>query len=183
MASRKLLAIIEGKPLVRWAVEGIVPLVDDVVVVTQPDDAPIREALAGLAVRFATNPRPEDGQGVSIATGAAALTPETDAALVVLGDQPWLPTAAIRALLAEFRATRRAIVAPVYRGTQGNPVLFGAATFGELRALEGDAGAKRIVDRDPARVARVLIDGEMPVDVDTPDDLARLTAARRPRVQ
>ena len=183
MGSGKLLAVIEGKPLVRWAVEGIVSLVDDVVVVTQPEDAPIREALAGLAVRFATNPRPEDGQGTSIATGAAALAPETDAALVVLGDQPWLPAAAIPALLAEFRATHRAIVAPVYRGTQGNPVLFAAATFGELRALDGDAGARRIVDRDPARVTRVFIDGEMPADVDTADDLARLTATRRPRVQ
>ena len=183
MGSRKLLAVIDGKPLVRWAVEGVVPLVDEVIVVTGPDDRAIHDALQGLTVRFATNPRPEDGQGTSIATGASALSSVTEAALVVLGDQPWLSASVIRALLAEFRATRRAIVAPVYRGTQGNPVLFAASTLGELRALDGDAGAKRIVERDPGRVARVPIDAEMPADVDTPDDLARVTAARTPRVQ
>jgi molybdenum cofactor cytidylyltransferase len=80
----------------------------------------------------------------------------------------------VPALLDAFRREGKAIAAPVYRGTQGTPVVFGAPVFGELRALEGDAGARAVVRRDPARVAVVAVDAPMPPDVDTPEDYARL---------
>jgi molybdenum cofactor cytidylyltransferase len=183
MGRRKLLLEIAGKPLVRWAVEGVRGHVDEVVVVTGPDDTAVRDALAGLPVRFATNPRPADGQGTSIAAGIAALPRDTDAALVVLGDQPWLPPEVVAAVLARFRPGDAAIVAPVYRGGQGNPVLFAAPVFAELRALSGDTGARQVIAREPARVARVELDVDMPADVDTAEDLERLTAARARRVE
>jgi molybdenum cofactor cytidylyltransferase len=66
------------------------------------------------------------------------------------------------------------VVAPVYRGVQGTPVLFSAEVFGELAALDGDAGARSVVQAQPQRVARVAIDAPMPIDVDTPEDYARL---------
>ena len=89
---QKLLLQLQGKPVVRWSVEHIVSHVEDVVVVTGPEDTAIRQALDGLAVRFAVNPRPQDGQGTSIAAGVAALKPWTTAALIGLGDQPRMPT-------------------------------------------------------------------------------------------
>lgn len=183
MGQRKLLLDLDGKPLVRWAVDGVLPFVDDVIAVTGPDDASVRDALAGLRLRFAVNPRPEEGQGATIAAGAQALGPAADGALVALGDQPWLPAEVVPALLEKFRTSGAAIVAPVYRGVQGTPVLFAASVFPELRALTGDAGAKPVVQRDAARVARVAFDVEMPLDVDTPDDLARAMAWRTRRVQ
>jgi molybdenum cofactor cytidylyltransferase len=183
MGERKLLLVVDGKPILRWAIEGVMADVDDTIVVVGPDDRAIRDMLGNAAVRFVENPHPEEGQGTSIAAGIAALSKEADAALVVLGDQPWLPAGVVSALLDTFRRTRKAIIAPVYRGTQGTPVLFASSVFAELRALGGDAGAKRVVDADPARVARVLVDVTMPADVDTPEDLARLAAARGRRVQ
>ena len=69
MGRQKLLLQLQGKPVVRWAVERIGSYVEDVVVVTGADDAAIREALADLTVRFVVNPRPQDGQGTSIAVG------------------------------------------------------------------------------------------------------------------
>jgi molybdenum cofactor cytidylyltransferase len=183
MRRRKLLLEVDGKSILRWSVEGVLPFVDDVLVVTPPGDTAVPDALAGLSVRFAANPHPEDGQGTSIASGVAALSPDADAVLVVLGDQPWLPDTVVRALLDTFRTTGKPIVAPVYRGTQGNPVLFSVSTFDELRALGGDAGAKQVVQRDPRRVARVPFDLDMPADVDTPEDLARVIASRARQVQ
>jgi CTP:molybdopterin cytidylyltransferase MocA len=47
----------------------------------------------------------------------------------------------------------------------------------------GDAGARPVVQRDPARVARVALDVEMPIDVDTPEDLQRVVAFRARRLQ
>ena len=174
MGRPKLLLQLQGKPVVRWAVERLAPHVEDVVVVTGQDDAPIREALAGLAVRFAVNPAPQAGQGSSIAVGVAALKPWTRAVLIALGDQPRLPDAVVPALVEALARSGKAIVAPVYRGTQGNPVLFSAVVFAELRALTGDAGARAVVAADPARVERVPFDLPMPPDVDTPADYARL---------
>lgn len=174
MGRQKLLLPLAGKPVVRWAVERVAPHVDEVVVVTGEDDAAVRAALAGLTVRFARNPRPQDGQGSSIAVGVAALKPWTRAALVALGDQPRLPPAVVPALLEAFRRSGRPVVVPVYRGTPAPPVLFGAAVFSELRALRGDRGARAVVDALPDRVARVDLDLPPPPDVDTPEDYARL---------
>ena len=174
MGRQKLLLDLRGKPVIRWSVETVVAHAADTVVVTGHDDAAVRAALDGLAVRYAVNPRPQAGQGSSIAVGAAALEPSTAAALVVLGDQPRLPDGVIARLLAERERTGKAIVAPLYRGVQGTPVLFTADIFGELRALDGDVGARAVVQRQPERVAHVAIDAPMPPDVDTPEDYARL---------
>jgi molybdenum cofactor cytidylyltransferase len=134
----------------------------------------VRAALEGLPVRFAVNPRPQAGQGSSIAVGVAALKPWTSAVLIALGDQPRLPEGVIAALLQARERTGRPIAAPVYRGIQGTPVLFGGEIFGELAALDGDAGARAVVQARPERVARVELDVPMPLDVDTPEDYARL---------
>jgi molybdenum cofactor cytidylyltransferase len=159
---------------VRWSVETVLPHVGDLVVVTGHDEEGVRAALAGLPVRFAHNPRPQAGQGSSIAVGVAALRPWTAAVLIALGDQPRVPEGVIAALLRARAETGRAVAAPVYRGTQGTPVLFGAELLGELAALGGDAGARSVVQADPGRVARVAVDAPMPPDVDTPEDYARL---------
>jgi molybdenum cofactor cytidylyltransferase len=174
MGRPKLLLNLDGKPLVRWSVEALLPHVDFVIVVTPPDDAALRAALDGVDARFVVNPRPDEGQGTSIAAGAAALPDGTEAVVVALGDQPRLPAGLLAELLATFRREAKPIAAPVYQGMQGTPVVFAASTFGELRALDGDAGARMLVRRDPARVAVVAVDTPMPPDVDTPEDYARL---------
>ncbi|MGH7277077.1 MAG: nucleotidyltransferase family protein, partial [Candidatus Rokuibacteriota bacterium] len=98
MGRQKLLLQLRGKPVVRWSAERLLPQVDEVVVVTGHDDAAVREACAGLAVRFAVNPRPQDGQGLSIAVGVGALKPWTRAVIVALGDQPRVPDDVVPAL-------------------------------------------------------------------------------------
>jgi molybdenum cofactor cytidylyltransferase len=174
MGRQKLLLQLGNKPVVRWSTEAVLPHVGDCVVVTGQDDAGVRAALADLPVRFAVNPRPQDGQGSSIAVGAAALKPWTTAVLIVLGDQPRTPAEVVPALLAAHRGGGKPIVAPSYRGTRGTPVLFAAALFAELAALGGDEGARSIVAARPERVQTLAFDAAMPADVDTPEDFARL---------
>jgi molybdenum cofactor cytidylyltransferase len=174
MGRQKLLLQLQGKPVVRWAVERILPHVEDVVVVTGADDAAIRQALSDLPVRFAVNPRPQDGQGTSIAVGVGALKPWTRGAMIALGDQPRIPDAVVRTLLEAFQTSGKAIVAPVYRGVQGTPVVFSSEIFSELRTLGGDSGARAVVAARPERVERISIDLAMPPDVDTPEDYAKL---------
>ena len=174
MGRQKLLLEFKGKAVVRWSVEAVLPHVGDCVVVTGHDDAAVRAALSGLAVRFAVNPRPQDGQGSSIAVGVAALKPWTSAAVIVLGDQLRTPADVVPALLTAHARSHKSIVSPSYRGTRGTPVLFASDVFVELQALRGDEGARAVVAARPDRVEVVPLDVAMPADVDTPEDFARL---------
>lgn len=175
MGRPKLLLDWGGRPVIRRAVEQVkAGGADEVVVVVGREAPAIREALSGLSVRFVLNPEPEAGQASSIACGVLALGPDAGAALIALGDQPALPSEVVPRLLQAFRETGKAIVAPLYRGVQGNPVLFAAAVLPELRALTGDRGARSVVEKDPSRVALVSLDLPMPADLDTLQDYERL---------
>jgi molybdenum cofactor cytidylyltransferase len=175
MGRRKLLLDLGGQPVIRRAVEGVAGSgVDELVVVVPPDHADIAAALSGIRYRLAVNPAPETGQAGSVVAGIAALGPAVRAALVALGDQPTVPRAVLLGLLSAYRATARTIVAPRYREGRGNPVLFDASVFPELLRLTGDAGARGIIEADPARVALVSFDLPMPPDIDTPEDYETL---------
>ena len=179
MGQPKLLLDWGGRPVIRRAVEQVkAGGVNEIIVVLGHEGRAIREALKGLPVRFVENPEPEAGQASSIACGVSVLGPSTSAALIALGDQPALPPEVIPRLLETFRQTGKAIVAPLYRGVQGNPVLFAAAVFSELRALTGDRGARSVVEKDPGRITLVSFDLAMPADLDTFEEYERL----RPRV-
>jgi molybdenum cofactor cytidylyltransferase len=172
MGRQKLtLPMADGRPLVRAAVDRVLRAgLDDVIVVLGRDAAAVAGALAALPVRTVVNPRYAEGQSTSLRAGLDALPPGTEAAVVALGDQPLVDPGVIRRLVSAFRATTRPIVVPVYRDGRGNPVLFAAALFGELRAVTGDQGGRGVIARDPARVAEVPVDAPMPTDVDTPQD-------------
>jgi Uncharacterized MobA-related protein len=170
--SQKLLADLHGKPVVRWAVENVLAAQPDetIVVVGREGDA-VRETLEGLAVRIVVNERWVEGIGGSIRAGIAALPPDADAALIVLGDQPALDARIIAGIMNAHSEGSRAIVAPSYRGERGHPVIFGAEIFPELLVMEGDRGARDVIARDPSRVTRVDFDAPVPADVDTEAEL------------
>lgn len=175
MGRRKLLLDLGGEPVIRRAVEGVAGWgVDEIVVVVPPDHADLAAALTGIPHRLAVNLEPETGQAGSVVAGIAALGPAVRAAFIALGDQPAVPRAVPLGLIAAYRATARAIIAPRYRDGRGNPVLFDASVFPELLRLTGDAGARAVIDADPNRVALVSFDLPMPPDIDTPEDYETL---------
>lgn len=174
--AQKLLAPLGGRPIVRRAAEGVLAgtrALELVVVVGREGDA-VAAALDGLPVRCVANPRFADGLGTSLRAGISALPEGTRAAVVALGDQPLVPPGVMPRLLAAYRAGGARIVAPAYRGTRGNPVLFDAAVFPELLAVPGDEGARGVIARDASRVQLVEFAHDMPADVDEPADLERL---------
>lgn len=184
----KLARPLRGTPVVRWSAEALrAGGVDEVVVMVPANDTAVSAALGGVAVRLVGNPEPDRGIGHSIALGIVALPPHAEAVVVALADEPGLRPEWVREVIARRRPGGPAIVAPTFRGVRGHPVLFDRRVFPELAALDGDRGARAVVDRDPGRVAFVEM-GTPPLrDVDTPEDLARLeedaqfTAPRPPR--
>ena len=134
----------------------------------------IAVVLPGLVVPPDTIPEinddPAAGIGRSIRLGLAAVPRDVDAAVILLGDEPMLPAAAIAAVLAAAAGT--AIVAARVGDRVGPPVLLRRRAFALADALEGDEGLNRLIRAHPDVM---LIDlPAAPVDVDTPADLDAL---------
>jgi molybdenum cofactor cytidylyltransferase len=110
----------------------------------------------------------------SIRRGVQAATSTTTALVIALGDEPRVSGDVSRSVISAWRQTGRPIVVARYAGETGHPVLFDARVFGELTTLDGDRGAKRVIDRLPERVAYVDIATALPIDVDNVADLRLL---------
>lgn len=182
MGRPKLLLEVEGRPIIRHAVERVISAgIRQVLVVAPPEHEALARALDGLEVRFAVNPIPEAGQGSSVSVGVRALAAGTTAVLIALGDQPGVPAEVIPALLEALKTSGKSIAAPRYADGLGNPVLFAASVFPELLVLPGDRGARAVVEQDPSRLAQVDIGSPMPRDIDTPEDYESLRPPDVPR--
>jgi len=170
----KLLETISGKPLVRIAAEqALSSRASPVVVVSGHERARVEAALAGLDVRLVHNPDYPQGLSTSVRAGLAALPPESEAAIVCLGDMPQVTSALIDRLIAAFDPERNALVVlPTFDGKRGNPVLWSRRFFPELMALEGDVGARHLIGAYPEVVTEVPVENAAAMaDIDTPDAL------------
>jgi molybdenum cofactor cytidylyltransferase len=175
--SNKLLARIDGLPMIARVVDTVLQTrARPVVVVTGHDAEEIRKALGGRLVTFAHNPDFLAGISTSVRAGLSALSPDVEAALVCLGDMPQVQSGHIEALLSAFDPIEgRSICVPVYEGKRGNPVLWAARYFGELASVEGDVGGRPLLEKYVEEVCRVAVnDTGITVDIDTPDELAAL---------
>jgi molybdenum cofactor cytidylyltransferase len=165
----KLLLEVDGKPMIRSAVEaatgsGLAP----VVVVVRGRSADVRRAVEGASVRFVENLRSEAGLSGSLRLGIETVG-DVRGAVVLLGDMPWIGQRHVRALIDAFDPGRgRGICVPVAGGRRGNPVLWASRFFEEMSLLEGDVGAKRLMELHPEWVYEVPLDDAVLRDVDTP---------------
>lgn len=179
--SDKLLAPLAGRAVIRWSAEALVRAVDVLIVVIPTGAESLRMALDGLPARFVVNADAASGMASSIRAAIASLDVDVDACVVTLGDQPLIDPNVARQVIARWRAGGCRAVATAYENGRGHPVLFGASLFPALLALEGDVGARALLDGLRDELAIVSVAARMPVDVDTPDALASVAAdlARR----
>lgn len=116
-----------------------------------------------------------EGQASSLKAGLRALTPEIDAAMFLLGDQPLVSRETLDAIVTAYLKTTTPIIAPFCGGRRGNPVLFGKETFPLIEDLQGDAGARGILIEHPEMVMPLPVeDTGIHFDVDTEEDYRRL---------
>ena len=124
--------------------------------------------------RFVRNADFRDGQATSLAAAFHDIDEGSEAAVVLLADQPGVPADVIRDLVDRFRATRRQIVRAVYRDGPG-PALLSREIYAEAGHLRGDVGARLLIASHPDWVEELTVDAEAPRDVDTPEDLDGVT--------
>ena len=175
----KLLLSVAGEPLLRRSARLWLDGGHAVKVVTGPDDSAPRAALAGLPVRFITNPDAAAGQHTSVAAGLAAAELSTPALAIALADQPLLEPTDIAALLASFdHHGGQAIVIPRHGEGRGNPVVLPSALARRLRDDPALGPPRRFIDANPALVRwHEAGNDHFTTDLDTPADVVRVLGA------
>src|SRR5262245_61989796 len=123
----KLLAPIDGAPLVRRSVAAAVDAaIGNVVVVTGAEALRVDQAIAGLDVHVVHEPAFADGLATSLRRGLDAVPSDATAVVIGLGDQPFVRPDAYRRVVSTWMSTGAAIVVPRYSDTDAvsHPVLF-----------------------------------------------------------
>jgi molybdenum cofactor cytidylyltransferase len=178
MGGDKMLALVDGKPMVAITVGNILAsAVDEVIVVTGHDSQKVDAALAGMKMKLVNNPDYSIGLATSLRAGVEAAG-QADAVVICLGDMPRVKPQVVDRLIAAFNPVEhRSIVVPTHNTHFGNPVLWGSEHFARLMQLSGDKGARKLMAELAADVTEVEADAGVLLDADTPEALAQLISA------
>lgn len=186
-----LLPLADGRALIEQVLSAWrASSVDEIVVVMRRDDAPLAKLCAGPRTTIVQPDVDPPDMKASLAAGIAYLREAQrpmvdDAWLVAPADMPLLMAHSIDAVIAAYQqqlAARDAtianpptqIVVPYFAGRRGHPVLLPWSISAEVAALGKDDGLKQLIARHPLLTVDVA-DAGILIDVDTPEDYARLT--------
>jgi len=177
MGRQKLLLDLKGKPVLQWVLEAALSSeLDEVVcVVREANEIQKGISLKDDKLRWVTNEKASEGQNTSVIAGLKAISPQSEAALFLVGDQPLLKRDLIDGLIDLFRKTAALIVAPTFQGQTRNPVLFRRDLFPELLKLTGDRGGRRLIEKYKDKTVFLEWKEEAPfLDVDRWEDYEKL---------
>ncbi len=161
--SQKLLAPLGDRPLLQHALDAAnASSLSPIVVVLGADADAVAAGVRFGRARFVHNPDHASGQASSLRVGIRSLD-TSDAAVVVLGDQPNVTAALLDALVAAQRSSGAPAVVCAQDGRRSPPTLLHRDLWGEVDALRGDTGARDVL----ARRRDIAV-------FDVADDLARL---------
>lgn len=179
-ADKLMHRLADGRALGVAAAASFIAAVPHSVAVVRAEAGPLAHALRELGFRIVQAPYAGAGMGTNLAHAVRAL-PQVVGIVVALADMPFIQAQTIGQVVASLRAGA-AIAAPYYAGRRGHPVGFSARWRPLLEDLSGDEGARAIVTRAHALLARIDCDDAGAIhDIDTPADLRRdPQAAPRP---
>lgn len=174
----KQLLVFKNETLIRRAVKNAIRTeAEKIVVVLGANFEPINNEIEDLDCEIVFNENWKNGMSSTIKTGLEKLleiAPEISAAIISLCDQPLVESNHFDQLIERFSQTEKPIVSAFYKNKPGVPALFSKEHFSELLNLEGDRGARNLLNSDPDNTEKI----EMPeaaFDIDTPEDSKKLS--------
>jgi len=160
---------------------------DGALVVLGADRGKLRSVLQSYPLTFAVNKNYRLGMLSSIQTGFSALPGEAEAAVLMLGNQPAVPSSVINDLICNYRESSRGIIIPVYAGRRGHPVLLETGYRREILGLDPKIGLRQLMRAHPEDILEVEVSTPAVLsDLDVPADYrqeVRRVLARRARVR
>lgn len=167
-----------GKNLLQHAVETALEITTQPVVVTGAHADQLVAAVDANQVQVVYNPEWQQGIASSIRCGLLALlnrTPAPEQVIFMVCDQPFVTSELLLDLINEQQKSGKTIVASAYAGTLGIPALFEKTMFPQLLDLQGDHGAKKLMQQHPDQTAAVSFP-QGNIDIDTVEEYEKLTS-------
>jgi molybdenum cofactor cytidylyltransferase len=162
----------DGEPMALHAARRILQAGCTPVLIVRPEQQVLAARAAALPLEVILAPAAYDGLGASIAAAVQA-TSAAHGWLIALADMPGILPESYRAAFDRLQSgPADLIVAPSFHGQRGHPVGFGPAWRQALSQLNGDSGARILLQRHHDRVC--LFDCDDPAilqDIDSPGDL------------
>ncbi len=131
--------------------------VKELIVVLSAQNRGAENLFRGRKVRTVINPLSKRGMSTSIRRGLQEIRRHDQGILIALGDQPFLKTRTINALIRAFDQGKGGIIVPSFRGRRGHPVIFHGRYKRALSNLRGDAGGRSIIEDHPDEVCVVPV--------------------------
>ena len=147
----------------------------EVLVILRPEHESLAAQFSGLPVSCLVCAEADAGMANSL---KHALRARADSAgwLIALADMPFVQVTTITSLMQALQGGA-GIAVPVYQGRRGNPVGFARSYLPQLLALDGDMGARQLL-QSAAVLELEVNDPGIHQDIDVASDLAAAKLTR-----
>ena len=160
----------DGVAIAAHAARNLLAATPDVIAVVRWGDFPLYDMLEQEGCQVTMFQGAERGMGASLAHGVAQAR-GADGWVVALADMPRIRSDTVKSVITALQQGAL-IAAPVHKGERGHPVGFGGALRDELLTLDGDQGARAVVERHRDSVQLIECDDPgVLFDVDRKSDL------------
>jgi len=171
VGENKLAKKIKGVPLIKHSVKNaLTSSIDELIVVLGYQKEVIEKIIdKNERVKFFFNKDFESGIASSIKLGLSNLSEKTEAFFICLGDMPLVNIDTYNQLIKS--RNNKEIIVPTFKGQQGNPILFSKSTKEKIMTIQGDVGAKKILELNKGKILNVEINNQsIKKDFNTKDD-------------
>ena len=171
----KLTKKIKGTPLIKYSVKNILnSSIDELIIVLGYQKEIVKKIIdKNKKTKFVFNKDFEKGVASSIKTGLSHLSEKTEAFFICLGDMPMVNPDIYNQIIRSKKNNE--IVVPTFKGKQGNPVLFSISMRNKIMNIQGDVGAKKIVESNKNEILNLEINNQnITKDFNTQDNFNSL---------
>ena len=156
----KLTKEIQGSPLIKHTVKNIlVSSIDELIIVLGYQKEIIEKLIdTNEKIKLVFNKDFESGMASSIKTGLDNLSEKTEAFFICLGDMPMVNHDIYNQIIRS--KNNKEIIVPTYKGQQGNPVLFSNSMRNKIMNIQGDIGAKKILELNKDKILNLDINDQ-----------------------
>jgi molybdenum cofactor cytidylyltransferase len=149
--------------------------IEDICVITGELQAELRTLLKGYKVNLINNKNYQNGEMLtSIQVGLRELKADTDAVLIILGDQPQIEAKVVKIIMERYRSTHHQLIVPSYIMHRGHPCLVGKEYWEEILALTSPCTLRDFLNMHAEKIDYVMVDTPSIVqDLDTQQDYER----------